>query len=130
MAAVDCTKHNSVCSAYSVKGFPTFKYFSYLKTEREYNGGRTVNCKLFIILLTIIENAQLQADDFVKYLNDPHSPPEKPKEVDFGTYPGSESIVKLTDSNFKDHISKADNMLVMFYAPCKNICYYLIFGLQ
>lgn len=46
LAAVDCTKHNAVCSAYSVKGFPTFKYFSYLKTERDYNGGRTVNLSL------------------------------------------------------------------------------------
>lgn len=43
LAAVDCTKHNSVCSAYSVKGFPTFKYFSYLKTVRDYDGGRTVS---------------------------------------------------------------------------------------
>lgn len=43
LAAVDCTKHNPVCSAYSVKGFPTFKYFSYLKTVRDYDGGRTVS---------------------------------------------------------------------------------------
>lgn len=43
LAAVDCTKHNAVCSVYSVKGFPTIKYFSYLKTVREYNGGRTVS---------------------------------------------------------------------------------------
>lgn len=46
IAAVDCTKHNKVCSAYSVKGFPTIKYFSYLKTVREYNGGRTVSIHL------------------------------------------------------------------------------------
>lgn len=43
VAAVDCTQHKSVCSAHSVKGFPTMKYFSYLKTVREYNGGRTVS---------------------------------------------------------------------------------------
>lgn len=46
LAAVDCTKHNAVCSAYSVKGFPTFKYFSYLKTVRDYDGGRTVSLEL------------------------------------------------------------------------------------
>lgn len=43
LAAVDCTRHRSVCSAHDVKGFPTIKYFSYLKTVREYNGGRTVS---------------------------------------------------------------------------------------
>lgn len=43
LAAVDCTRHNGVCSAHSVKGFPTIKYFSYLKTVRDYNGGRTVS---------------------------------------------------------------------------------------
>ena len=26
-AAVDCTVHSSVCSAYEVSGYPTFKYF-------------------------------------------------------------------------------------------------------
>lgn len=42
LAAVDCTKHSAVCSVYSVKGYPTIKYFSYLKTVRDYDGGRTV----------------------------------------------------------------------------------------
>lgn len=42
LAAVDCTRHSSLCAAYSVKGYPTIKYFSYLKTMRDYSGGRTV----------------------------------------------------------------------------------------
>lgn len=42
LAAVDCTKHKAVCSAHSIKGFPTIKYFNYLKTVREYSGGRNV----------------------------------------------------------------------------------------
>lgn len=42
LAAVDCTRHSSLCSSYSVSGYPTIKYFSYLKTQREYSGGRTV----------------------------------------------------------------------------------------
>lgn len=46
LAAVDCTKHKSVCSVHSVKGFPTIKYFSYLKSVREYNGGRSVRTQL------------------------------------------------------------------------------------
>lgn len=46
LAAVDCTQHKAVCSAHSVKGFPTIKYFSYLKTVRDYNGGRTVSFEI------------------------------------------------------------------------------------
>lgn len=38
--AVDCTRENSLCNEYSVKGFPTIKYFSYLKTHLDYQGGR------------------------------------------------------------------------------------------
>lgn len=45
LAAVDCTQYKSVCSTYDIKGFPTFKYFSYLKTHREYTGGRSVSIK-------------------------------------------------------------------------------------
>lgn len=103
LAAVDCTKHQSVCSAHSVKGFPTIKYFSYLKTVREYNGGRT-------------------ADDFAKFLSNPDAPAEKPKTEDFGKFPGSESLIILTDDNFKETIKKTNNLLVMFYAPWCGHC--------
>lgn len=124
LAAVDCTKHNSVCSAYSVKGFPTFKYFSYLKTVRDYDGGRTVSlneiqlrCKSEkkILKLILIQ----QSVDFIKFLSDPDAPTEKPKSTGFGTYPGSDSVLTLTDDNFHDQIKKNDKLLVMFYAPCK-----------
>jgi hypothetical protein len=49
-AAVDCTKHSSVCSVMNVSGYPTFKYFNYYnkQTNSDYNGGRKVN--IFIIL--------------------------------------------------------------------------------
>ncbi|XP_075149520.1 protein disulfide-isomerase A5 [Haematobia irritans] len=40
LAAVDCTLENTVCSQHDVRGYPTIKYFSYLKTKQEYNGGR------------------------------------------------------------------------------------------
>lgn len=42
LAAVDCTKGSALCGVFSVKGFPTLKYFNFLKTVKEYNGGRTV----------------------------------------------------------------------------------------
>lgn len=106
IAAVDCTKHNAVCSAYSVRGFPTIKYFSYLKTVREYNGGRT-------------------AEDFTKFLSDPDAQPEKPKAEEFGKYPGADSIITLTGDKFHETAKKIDNLLVMFYAPC--LCSLFIF---
>ncbi|XP_037826152.1 protein disulfide-isomerase A5 [Lucilia sericata] len=40
LAAVDCTRDNSVCLQQEVRGYPTIKYFSYLKTKSEYVGGR------------------------------------------------------------------------------------------
>lgn len=52
LAAVDCTIHRGVCSAHSVKGFPTIKYYSYLKTVREYDGGRTVSFEFLFIQFT------------------------------------------------------------------------------
>lgn len=43
-AAVDCTQHSSICSAFEVKGYPTIKYFHYFNKEtKNYNGGRTVS---------------------------------------------------------------------------------------
>lgn len=60
-----------------------------------------------------------QANDFINFLNDPDAIPEK-KTEEFGSYPGSDSIIHLTDDNF-DEVTKANNnMLVMFYAPCKS----------
>lgn len=41
-AAVDCTSQSALCSANEVRGYPTIKYFSYYKTIKNYNGGRTV----------------------------------------------------------------------------------------
>ena len=53
---MDCTKDNSVCSAYDVKGFPTFKYFHYFnKEQKPYDGGRTEK-------------------DFVSFMESPLSP--------------------------------------------------------
>ena len=50
--AVDCTSHQSLCSAHEVTGYPTIKYFNYLiKNVKSYNAGRTVRahteCSVF-----------------------------------------------------------------------------------
>lgn len=42
-AAVDCTVHQDVCRQYEIQGYPTIKYFSYLKTVVNYETGRTVS---------------------------------------------------------------------------------------
>lgn len=39
-AAVDCTRDTNVCSSQGVRGYPTLKYFSYLKVKVDYHGGR------------------------------------------------------------------------------------------
>uniref|UniRef100_A0A1A9ZP08 Thioredoxin domain-containing protein n=1 Tax=Glossina pallidipes TaxID=7398 RepID=A0A1A9ZP08_GLOPL len=39
-AAVDCTRDTNVCSNQGVRGYPTLKYFSYLKVKLDYHGGR------------------------------------------------------------------------------------------
>lgn len=39
-AAVDCTKHKSVCGLYEVTGYPTFKYFSFGKKASPFTGAR------------------------------------------------------------------------------------------
>lgn len=64
----------------------------------------------------------MQADDFTKFLADPDAPPEKPKAEEFGKYPGSDTLVTLTDDNFHATAKKHDNLLVMFYAPWCGHC--------
>lgn len=41
-AAVDCTKHSSLCQAVGVSGYPTIKYYNYYNKEpsQDYSGGR------------------------------------------------------------------------------------------
>lgn len=92
--AVDCTKHAAVCSAYEVRGYPTIKYFSYLKTHKEYKGER-------------------KADDFIKFMQNPDLEIEKPKEdvVPFT----SEKVLLLSDKNFDATLKKAKSSLVMFF---------------
>uniref|UniRef100_A0A182SXK4 Thioredoxin domain-containing protein n=1 Tax=Anopheles maculatus TaxID=74869 RepID=A0A182SXK4_9DIPT len=105
LAAVDCTRHSAVCSSYEVRGYPTIKYFSYLKTVREYNGGRTET-------------------DFIAYLKDPTAVPSKTDKVaePFGDFPGSNEMLVLTDANFDEVTKQEPNLLIMFYAPWCGHC--------
>lgn len=61
----------------------------------------------------------LQSSDFIKFLSDPDAPEEIPAAQPFGTYPGSEHVLILSDSDFDLKIKAYKRALVMFYAPCK-----------
>ena len=84
-----------------IRSYPTFKYFNYGKNDEKYTGGRT-------------------KDDFIKFMENPQEPPQPPPEEEQWSDEPS-AIEHLTDSNFEDFISKHDSVLVMFYAPCKQI---------
>lgn len=109
LAAVDCTKHQAVCQVYEVRGYPTMKYFSYLKEVKEYSGGRTDK-------------------DFIKYLQDPSAADASTtaggdqKAEPFGVYPGSDAVLVLTDANFETKTKAENKMVVMFYAPWCRHC--------
>jgi len=108
-AAVDCTIHRSVCSAYEVNGFPTFKYFNYFKDQKPYSGGRTKK-------------------DFVAFMKDPLSlnagqePPPPSAEEQWAEVQGSLFIKHLRGDEFDHYMKYKDVVLVMFYAPWCGHC--------
>lgn len=85
---------------------------------RDYDGGRTVSLAICSIDSETDFISWLQASDFEKFLSNPDVEPEKPEPVDFGTYDGSEHVIRLNSDNFENVINKADRILIMFYAPC------------
>lgn len=109
-AAVDCTLERSVCTAYNVGGFPTFKYFSYYnKEQKDYDGGRT-------------------SKDFVRFMSDPQSPtagqapPPPSPEEEWAGLDGSLYLKHLRSSEFEEYLRFKDTVLVMFYAPWCGHC--------
>jgi protein disulfide-isomerase-like protein len=105
---VDCTKHNSVCEQYGVKGFPTIFYFKYGKNPQPYEGGR-------------------EAKDFIRFMSNPEDPNSSKPVLgeDWQEIQGHQHVNILGDSNFDEFIQSKKKVLVMFYAPwcghCKNM---------
>lgn len=93
-AAVDCTKFAGICSAYEVRGYPNIKYFSYLKTHKDYRGER-------------------KAEDFIKFMRNPDQDVEKPKEeiIPFT----SEKVLLLNDKSFDTTLKKSKSAMVVFF---------------
>lgn len=106
LAAVDCTKHSSVCSAYEVKGYPSLIYFNYLKTHREYNGDR-------------------KAEDFIKFLRNPDQPPEVKRNEENIVPFDSKRVMLLDDKTFEETLKREKSMIAMFFTHwcghCKNL---------
>merc|ERR1740129_351405 len=98
-AAVDCTKHNAVCKAHDVSGFPTFKYFHYLNKEvKPYDGGRT-------------------QQDFIDFMKDPLSPfagkqpPPPSPEEQWANLDGGIFIKHLTEAEFDHYMRYKETVL-------------------
>lgn len=98
LAAVDATKEQSIASKFSVKGYPTVKYFSLGEEKFDVN---------------VRDSAKI-----VEFMKNPKEPPPPPPPE----RPWSEdntAVVHLNEENFKAFLKKKKHVLVMFYTPCK-----------
>lgn len=98
LAAVDATKEQSLASRFSVKGYPTVKYFSEgdLQFDVDFR----------------------EAHKIINFMKDPQEPPPPPPPET----PWSEEkteVVHLDENDYKTFLKKKKHALVMFYAPCK-----------
>ncbi|XP_055709499.1 protein disulfide-isomerase A5 [Phlebotomus papatasi] len=107
LAAIDCTKHKETCSAHNVKGYPTIKYFSYLKTVKEYMG---------------LSRKEKDFVNFLKAGGESEKKKEESPEEAFEKFPGSQHIIHLNDDNFDKIIAEHKKVFVFFYASWCGHC--------
>lgn len=99
LAAVDATKEPDVAAKFSVKGYPTVKYFSHGEFKFD------VNVR--------------EADKIIEFMKNPSSPPPPPPPEK--QWEDEETnVVHLDENNFKNYLKKKKHALVMFYAPCES----------
>ncbi|CAH2217411.1 jg19192, partial [Pararge aegeria aegeria] len=108
LAAIDVSKpgNSKIRQLYNITGFPTLLFFSKGQYRFPYNG----------------DNKRQAIVDFMR---DPSSQLQKKKEVVDDSWSEDTDVVHLTADTFDSVLAKADNALVVFYAPwcghCKRI---------
>ncbi|XP_060583219.1 protein disulfide-isomerase A5-like [Ruditapes philippinarum] len=101
LAAVDVTIDKKLGDQFSIKGFPTVKYFKNGVEEFDFN--------------------ERTADKIVDFMRDPKEPPPPP-EPEKSWEETESDVVHLTDDDFKPVLKKKKHALVMFYAPWCGHC--------
>ena len=104
MGAVDCTQEQGLCKTFDVRGYPTFKYFSYYdKEQKDYDGGRLKN-------------------DFVQFMKDPSkkgapavAATQEGGEDSWSDKPGSEYLLHLHDNDFEKKLRSLVCMYLYFF---------------
>ncbi|XP_034839340.1 protein disulfide-isomerase A5 isoform X1 [Maniola hyperantus] len=108
LAAIDVSKpgNSKIRQLYNITGFPTLLFFEKGQYRFPYNG----------------DNKRQAIVDFMR---DPSSQLQKKKEVVDDSWSEDSDVVHLTADTFDSVLAKADNALVVFYAPwcghCKRI---------
>jgi len=101
LAAVDAQKDSALGTRFSVRGYPSVKYFK--------NGELAFD-------VSLREEAAIL--DFMKDPKEP--PPPPPPEKPWSEEPSD--VIHLDDENFKPILKKTKHALVMFYAPWCGHC--------
>ncbi|KAF4532478.1 hypothetical protein B566_EDAN003054 [Ephemera danica] len=101
LAAVDTTKETALGTRFSIKGYPTVKYFK--------DGAFAFDANV------------RDADRIVAFMQEPKEPPPPPPP-EAPWHEEKSEVVHLDEENFKPFLKKKKHVLVMFYAPWCGHC--------